>query len=226
MNSVANKVAVIYSAAYGTGAGSAYPFMSLVGYDQSREVAVAVPADLPENNGFLIIWGGEDIHPSIYGQPNMGSAVWGDGPSKKDMLEMALVNKAVDIGMPVLGVCRGAQLVCAMAGGKLVQDVSGHGGNHQITTNDGKTFITSSVHHQMMYPGKTNHELVAWSTNKISQRYRGLTDEEIQSFDKEPEIVFFPEKRFLAVQGHPEFMRENCEFNNYVRGLLEHYAFA
>ena len=211
---------ICYSANYGTGAGSAYPFNSIVSACRS----INKPEQLITNDGFLVIWGGEDIHPSLYGEENLASFV-DFTASERDLMELALIDKAVHLGMPVLGVCRGAQLCCAIAGGKLAQDIEGHGRSHNISTNDGRTFITSSVHHQMMYPFEVEHELLAWSTTQLSKHYVGLTPDEISKVEVEPEVVYFPEQQFLAVQGHPEFMDENCAFNHYIGELIKNYLF-
>jgi len=207
----------IYSAVWGTGGGGqGYPF---------GDATPVSRADDLKADGYLIIWGGEDIHPSIYDQEPNGSYVRGDVPSERDRKEMNLISAAMDLGMLTVGICRGAQLCCAMAGGKLAQDVSGHGNSHPIVTNNGRTFVTSSVHHQMMYPFAVEHEMVAWSHQRRSLRYQGLTALEIEVMKGiEPEIVYFPKQRFLAIQGHPEFMPENCSFNDLCRELIAHYG--
>lgn len=198
--------------------------MSLIDDDKSRAIVAEKPDDLTDPDGMLIIWGGADISPSIYHEPNVASGAPDDKPSFRDQQEIDLINKAFAIGMPVLGVCRGAQLCCALAGGKLVQDVTGHArGDHAIITDKGVVMNTSSVHHQMMFPFDVKHELIAWSKRHLSQRYIGISSEDMAKLHAEPEIVYFPEKKFLAVQGHPEFMDVNCTFNVYVRKLVMEY---
>jgi carbamoylphosphate synthase small subunit len=206
----------IYTCAWGTGGGSPYPF-------GDEGITVHFPEELTANDGFLVIWGGEDIHPSIYNEPNVGSFV-GGGPSRRDLGEIALIKRAEELGMLVVGVCRGAQLCCALAGGKLAQDVSNHGMSHPIQLAKGGVIKTSSVHHQMMYPHSVPHELIAWSINR-SNYYVGLTENEVEQLKGiEPEIVYFPEKKYLAIQGHPEFMDENCDFNVFCRSQIQHYS--
>lgn len=215
----------IFSAGYGTGAGRIYPFGEIC----SEGVKVYTPEDMarqtPTADDLLIIWGGADISPSIYGMPNVASFA-NDTPSRQDRAEMDLVKCAQEFGVPILGVCRGAQLVCAMSGGKLAQHVDRHGGDHEITTDDKRQIITSSVHHQMMYPFDVEHKLIAWSTHHLSAVYEGLNDVEVEKIRAvgEPEIVWFPKTKSLAVQGHPEFMPEDCEFNDYVKELIHGYC--
>lgn len=189
------------------------------------------PKDELVGPGALIIWGGSDIHPSLYLRDNV--ATWaGEIPSPRDQAEAKLFAKAVDAGLVILGVCRGAQLGCALSGGILIQDVSGHNNDHMITTSDDRNFATSSIHHQMMYPWSIEHELLAWTHYPKSNRYVGLTDAELEKIpckmfgdEKElpiePEVVWFPTTKCLAIQGHPEMMDYDCGFNRYIGELVK-----
>lgn len=172
----------------------------------------------------VVIWGGEDISPSIYGE-KASKYTWAENePSYRDVIEMDLFKTAYNLGIPIIGVCRGAQLACAMSGGKLVQHVDNHGRSHEITTDKGEKLITSSVHHQMMYPFTTEHKLIAWSSEKRSKQYQGGEGPiEDMNNQVEPEIVYFPKTRALAIQGHPEFMDEQDEFVKYCNDLVREY---
>lgn len=189
--------------------------------------------------GLLVIWGGSDIHPSIYGRENMGSYVL-NSPSLRDQVEMKLCAQAIKREIPILGVCRGAQLLCALAGGILVQDVSGHEYGHRVSTTDTPDMMSSSLHHQMMYPWKTEHKLLAWGTMPRSTHYTGLSEAEQAAWPTreyesatsettkgviEPEVVWFPTIKGLAVQGHPEHMDPKGPFNLYLKKLLNAYCF-
>ena len=180
--------------------------------------------------GALIIWGGGDIHPSLYLRDNVATYT-GETLSLRDQAEAKLFSKAVEAGLVILGVCRGAQLGCALAGGILVQNVSGHTHDHRVTTTEGRVFPSSSIHHQMMYPWKLEHELIAWTSYPRSGYYEGLTDKELEEWPThkygernlpiEPEIVWFPITKCLAIQGHPEMMPLNCTFNQYINELVQ-----
>jgi putative glutamine amidotransferase len=65
--------------------------------------------------------GGADVHPDRYGQEAhpLTRPFRGD----QDALELGLVRGALDRGMPVLGICRGIQVMAVAEGGSLVQDV-------------------------------------------------------------------------------------------------------
>lgn len=190
-------------------------------------------SDELKSPGILILWGGSDIHPSIYGRSNQGSYV-GNVPSIRDQDEIVLFTKAQKAGLLIVGVCRGAQLGCAMSGGILVQHVEGHEHSHRVTTKDGHVILSSSLHHQMMYPFDIPHELIAWSSAPCSPEYQGVSSEEWSKWPRrfyedlktqdviEPEIVFFPTTRCLAIQGHPEMMANDCKYNLYIHELISH----
>lgn len=175
----------------------------------------------------LVIWGGEDISPSLYGQRASRSTGAGNILSRRDLAESSACLEAIKRGIPIIGVCRGAQLVCALAGGRLIQHVTGHGGSHSMTTNDNRTLITSSVHHQMMYPYDVNHELLAWSTTNRSTTYVTEDDKQDEGMEdkREAEVVYFPDIKALAIQGHPEFMNnpENDPFVLYCMEMTHKY---
>jgi putative glutamine amidotransferase len=79
------------------------------------------PSDLDNADG-LIIGGGDDISPDIYGGELVAAAKL---DPDRDALERRLVESAFERGMPVLGVCRGAQMINVALGGTLHQDVYG-----------------------------------------------------------------------------------------------------
>ena len=71
-------------------------------------------------DGFFFT-GGVDIHPSRYGQAV--SPACGDVQALRDTLEFAVWEQVLPTGKPILGVCRGAQLINVALGGTLYQDV-------------------------------------------------------------------------------------------------------
>lgn len=217
----------IYSSRFKTGFGSSgSPFDAC---NIQRYVPAFKPDDLKDNKGFLVLWGGEDISPSIYGQLPGTHTYADDEPSLRDQMEMAMYRRAVEMNLPIVAVCRGAQLACCMEGGKLVQHVQNHGRDHEIVTQEDGKFITSSVHHQMMYPWNVpDYDLIAWAEGR-STCHLGELDEEIEfpeeAYDstsvlKEPEVIFFKRSRCLAIQGHPEFMDFNAPFVKWINRLI------
>jgi hypothetical protein len=105
-------------------------------------------------------------------------------------------------------------MLCALAGGHLLQDVDRHGGTHIVTTFDGKEFGTNSIHHQMMYPWDVKHEMLASIKPGLSTEKYEV--ENLITIPEEPEFVYFPEVKGYAVQWHPEYMDKHSEATQFV----------
>ena len=165
----------------------------------------------------LIIHGGEDISPSIYNKGRSSFTHASTVPSRRDQVEVSLMKRARELDIPIFGICRGAQLLCALSGGILVQHVSGHSGYHDIKTFDNSILSVNSIHHQMQFPwtGKCNHELVAWAKNNLSKAYFGEDDEYLQ-VDCEPEFIYYPEVKGFGIQWHPEMMDADTKASKFV----------
>ena len=69
----------------------------------------------------LLLPGGEDVDPGNYGAPR--HAQLGPTDKERDRTELLLTRWALEAGMPVLGVCRGAQVLNVVCGGTLYQDI-------------------------------------------------------------------------------------------------------
>lgn len=151
----------------------------------------------------------------------------------RDKLEWSLLQRAIEKGISIIGVCRGGQMLTAAAGGWLIQDVRGHAGmgGHEVETQDGKKFLVNSIHHQMMVPIGTDHELVAWSTERraekkatgpVSEAY-GIDDNEFWTPPedwKEPEFIYYPKIKGYAIQWHPESMSGSSPATQYVLDFI------
>ncbi|AKJ14250.1 glutamine amidotransferase [Streptomyces incarnatus] len=94
-------------------------------------LAAMLPPDAPERAAAtlarldgLVIAGGPDVDPARYGaerEPRTGPPA-----PARDAWELALIEAALEAGMPVLGICRGMQLLNVALGGTLVQHLEGH----------------------------------------------------------------------------------------------------
>lgn len=172
----------------------------------------------------LVLWGGEDISSRYYEHMPHPYTQNRGGPSERDKNEWQAMTEARDMGIPIIGVCRGAQFLCVFSGGKLIQHVNGHGQSHNVVTNDGDVMLTSSCHHQMMYPYDVEHIMLAKTLGNRSLCYEDGNENPIP-MTEEPEVVYFPKTRGLAIQGHPEWMDENSPFVEYCLDLVETHLF-
>lgn len=154
----------------------------------------------------IIFGGGADINPETYGELPAGRTYVSDAREK---VEKADFREGLKLGKKMFGICRGQQLLCALAGGKLIQDVTGHGGDHSITTFDDLKVRTNSIHHQMINPyvikNPKDYKILAWSTKRLSSRYIGARDKPVYlPWDfKEIEAIIFPKINAFSVQFHP-----------------------
>ena len=89
------------------------------------ESPVDCAVDLLKGAGGLYLCGGSDIHPSVYGmEPEPGVEL--ELCPGLDPLELRLLNTALEQDMPVLGICRGMQMLNVAFGGVLLQNAPGH----------------------------------------------------------------------------------------------------
>jgi putative glutamine amidotransferase len=103
-----------------------------VGYQRALVMAGAVPMifsrveggldDQLDRVGGVMLAAGHDIDPGRYGQ--QPHALLGPLDAARDRFELELVERAIDRGLPVLGTCRGMQMLNVALGGTLVQDLS------------------------------------------------------------------------------------------------------
>ncbi len=195
----------------------------LPGYLDALRLSGAIPVILPLEieredleelcghcDGFLFT-GGHDVDPSLYGQDPTSQC--GVSNTLRDRLESTLFSYAIEHDIPILGICRGIQIINALCGGTLYQDLPSeydlscrrvhqmsppydqpchrvsvveNTPLHQLTQSD---FLeVNSYHHQAIKDLAPNLTVMAYSED-------GLI-----------EAIYMSSRRFVwAVQWHPEF---------------------
>ncbi|WP_086729372.1 gamma-glutamyl-gamma-aminobutyrate hydrolase family protein [Streptomyces carpinensis] len=130
-------------------------------------LAAMLPPDLPERAAAtvarldgLVIAGGPDVEPERYGaEPDPRT---GPPARARDTWELALIEAALSARVPLLGICRGMQLLNVALGGTLVQHLDGHAevvgvfGGHPVTPVPGTRYAAAvpeetsvpTYHHQ------------------------------------------------------------------------------
>lgn len=151
----------------------------------------------------LLLCGGGDLDPALFGQEDRGSH---PPDPVQDRAELALVRYYLQAGKPILGICRGMQLINVALGGDLIQDLppeqralhTAPGGDlvHTVRARPGgllhnlygPSFSVNSAHHQAVGQLGEGLRVTAWSAEGF------------------PEAIAWDERHIMAFQFHPERM--------------------
>lgn len=165
--------------------------------------AKCTKASSPDTADLVVFTGGVDVDPQLYGEIKHSSTYFS---TARDNRDMALYSECLEKGIPMFGVCRGAQFLHVMNGGKLYQDVDGHTGDHPIYDIKKKRSIqrVSSVHHQMVIPDLSLGMEIIADTHKAKKRWKNPTTC-IEGHMSDVEAFFYPDTVCFGVQGHPEY---------------------
>lgn len=179
-----------------------------------------------EEADLVLFTGGEDVSPSLYGEP-ANPTTFND--YARDVVELAAFKKAQSLGKHVIGICRGSQFLCVMAGGKLVQNMQNKYSEHPVRLKTGEVITISSTHHQAAYPfnlPEDEYDIIGWGEG-LSSFHEGGNKEELSIHPdfKEVEIAYYPRIKALGIQGHPEYgwyknKPANAESLKYLQTLL------
>lgn len=158
--------------------------------------------ELVRTSSALLLTGGADVDPSMYGMEATGLEKGCD--IDRDRIEVAAVHTALNEGKRVLGICRGTQLLAVALGGTLVADLPtagfpGHdngeredervhglkveAGSHAETVLGGQSKV-NSLHHQAVADPGAQVRVSAWATDGVIEAIEG--------------------ERVLGIQWHPE----------------------
>jgi putative glutamine amidotransferase len=181
-----------------------------------------------ENCAGLLVTGGEDVQPEYYGQAGEKYLCKELDP-RRDTLELALIKKALGLKMPVLGICRGEQIINVSLGGSLIVDIPDHFQhlpriNH--ITHQCEDYL-KCVHSVHIFPNTLLHSIVGCDTGFANTNHHQAVDRlapglicNAKSFDGLTEGIEWetsPDKSFLiGVQWHPERM----DTSNVLSGKL------
>lgn len=172
----------------------------------------------PASVKLVVFTGGADVTPELYGE-NVGR--YTSFNTKRDLYETKMFELALKHKIPVVGICRGSQFVCVMSGGKLVQDITNHGGHHTIRTHKGDLITVNSTHHQMQRPSDTAR-ILAVADPRRSKHYHDGDNKPIE-MTQEIEAVYYPNINALGIQWHPEWLGKDHPAVIYTQQLVEEF---
>lgn len=160
------------------------------------------PAEYAELLDGVMLTGGTDIAPELYGQQPLTDAY--PPEPERDVYELAIARTAVERELPVLGICRGMQLVNVLAGGSLHQDVPAHS-RYDVPPD-------RTIHEVELQPGSIAFEMYGPSVSVNSMHHQTVDrlgagyhvtgrapDGVIESIESDDGLV-------LCVQWHPEVL--------------------
>jgi putative glutamine amidotransferase len=157
----------------------------------------------------LLLAGGADIDPAAYGQP--AHAETQDSVPERDIFEIALTRGAIERDLPLLGICRGMQLINVALGGTLNQHLPEHLGNElhrqAIGTFDGSDHDVEVLDGTlaMRVIGAHSHSTKSHHHQGVERVGEGLSVSARSPLDDLVEAIELPQRSFvLGVQWHPE----------------------
>jgi putative glutamine amidotransferase len=184
--------------------------------------AVLITPDAPDTDALdgldgIVFTGGSDVDPALYGETPHPTAYI---KPERDAAELLFLRAAVDADLPVLGICRGMQLMTVVYGGRLHQhlpDVLGHDHHRPVS---GPRF---GEHPVRLEPGTACHRSLGESAVVNSFHHQGVKDPgRLRATGWCPEDALIeavedPERTFaVGVQWHPEDMPDRRLFEALV----------
>lgn len=159
----------------------------------------------------LVLMGGSDVAPESYGEAPRRPEWKGD--RIRDIYEIGLLEAFMALGKPVLGICRGAQLINVGLGGTLYQDIGSdlpHALNHRdwsiYEQNCHATSFVPGTPLARLYPGCSIAKTNSVHHQALRELGRGLSVEAWSEPDHVIEAVRWNGPSYVfAVQWHPEF---------------------
>jgi putative glutamine amidotransferase len=167
-------------------------------------------AELLDRLDGLVLTGGADVDPSVYGHEP--AADLGPTEPERDHWELALLAGALERALPVLAICRGAQLANVLLGGSLVQHVGTDDGDGHPRFDDPRA---DRCHAVALVAGTLGASVYGAHTevNSLHHQTIGEVGTGLVASGRSPdgtvEVIELPGKDFLGVQWHPEALDAN-----------------
>lgn len=163
----------------------------------------------------LILCGGSDIHPRYFCEEIDGSVKIDEA---RDAAEFALAKAYIEAGKPVMGICRGFQLLNIFFGGSLYQDIPNAAEHRSYPEGDsvhgviaaedslleylyGTDFSVNSAHHQALKKIGNGLKVTAWSADHTVVEAVEHTSLPVIGFQWHPERMCFRNRRTDTVDG-------------------------
>jgi putative glutamine amidotransferase len=178
----------------------------------------------------LLLTGGQDVDPERYGQAPHATFVAAE--TGRDEFEIALIADALSRDLPILAVCRGAQILNVARGGTLLQDIPSHVSGHVEHLVESPPF---AIAHEVWISSGSRlaalmrETLEGADTCAVNSRHHQAVNQPAEGFsvsatapDGVIEAIELSGARFcLGVQWHPENFWRTGEFRAIFEGFVE-----
>lgn len=183
--------------------GGAVTALREAGWDVDLRAAAEEPLDAvleaARRADVVVILGGEDVDATAYGQTDRRPR-WTPYDPAADEAQLAVIRDTAATGRPLLGICRGMQLVNVAFGGTLHQDIAGHRGSPDAP------FVATDVHFDHPDPLSTVGDPLCSHHQSVDRLGEGL-DATAHAADGTIEALRHRELPVRAYQWHLEHPR-------------------
>lgn len=176
----------------------------------------------------VVFTGGADVHPALYGERRHATTTTSGVRDNRDIIAW----NACRQDQLKVGICRGAQFLNVMNGGKLYQNVTNHaihGMHWMYAVGNQKGILVTSTHHQMMIPSAKASVLFVANIAMKKEEYGKVkvytADERKARFD-DVEVCVYKDTKSLCYQPHPEYDKGNKDNERlFIELVLEMMAY-
>lgn len=175
-----------------------------------------------EHSDIIVFQGGTDVGPNLYHA--IPHHLTDKPDTRRDRMEQALYHE-LDKRQFRVGICRGAQFLNVMNGGRLWQHVENHTTAHEVRyvteTDLERAYMVSSTHHQMMMPKFPEAVVWAWAKETNTREFPdGKKIELSPQVWKDYEVIHYPKSNSLCFQPHPEYNTPKQTRELFLRCML------
>jgi putative glutamine amidotransferase len=180
------------------------------------EDSVDVIEEMVEHIDGLLLTGGVDVDPLLFGeQPHRKMGRIDPG---RDFFELHLVKAALKKGIPILGICRGCQILNVAAGGTVIQDIPHVLGKNNVIKHEQAAPRWYPTHIAKLVEGTKLASIFAESEITVNSYHHQAVNQPGSDFvvaakapDGVIEAIELPGHPFaIGVQWHPELMWSRC----------------